>query len=288
LRQAHEAIGLAAISGEAGAELFSAAQQLVGTADRSVPPPMLAQRMQRLILQRTGNKDLCASVKQRLNEKAAELYPEWHRRFAQAYRPLEAAVRLAVVGNLLDVGAKARLSDDVVVAALEDALKQPLVGSMREFADAIWRARDILFLADNAGEIVFDRDLLVQLPPGRVTLAVRGAAVLNDATMADAQRAGLEKICSVITNGSDAPGTILDDCSADFRARFGAADLVVSKGQGNYESLVGADKQIFFLLMVKCPVIARALGCPTGSLVLHRNPAGDGARMGGTTTWSTP
>ncbi|HHY85122.1 MAG TPA: DUF89 family protein, partial [Verrucomicrobia bacterium] len=186
---------------------------------------------------------------------------------------LEAAVRLAIAGNLLDVAAKAQLGDDTVQAAFGTALSAPLLGSIAEFSEAIQNARHILYLADNAGEIVFDRDLLAQLPLGNFAVVVRGAPVLNDATLADAQRAGLAEFCELATNGSDAPGTLLEDCSPDFRARFEAADLIIAKGQGNYESLVGTDKHIFFLLKVKCPVLAESLQCPCGSLVLHHQLA---------------
>ncbi|MGA9452370.1 MAG: ARMT1-like domain-containing protein [Verrucomicrobiia bacterium] len=115
----------------------------------------------------------------------------------------------------------------------------------------------------------FDRDLLAQLPPGNFTVAVRGAPVLNGATLADAEWAGLAGFCEIITNGSDAPGTLLGDCSPEFRARFAAADVVIAKGQVNYESLAGVNQNIFFLLKVKCPVIAERLQCPVGGLVLH-------------------
>ncbi len=115
----------------------------------------------------------------------------------------------------------------------------------------------------------FDHDLLAQLPPGNFTVAVRGAPVLNGATLADAEWAGLAGFCEIITNGSDAPGTLLGDCSPEFRARFAAADVVIAKGQVNYESLAGVNQNIFFLLKVKCPVIAERLQCPVGGLVLH-------------------
>ena len=113
-------------------------------------------------------------------------------------------------------------------------------------------------------EIVFDRLLIEQLPREKVTLVVRGAPVSNDATMIDAEDTGLTKLLEVIDNGSDAPGTILDDCSHAFRERFDSADLIIAKGQGNYESLSEVEKDIYFLLKAKCPVIARDLGCEVG------------------------
>jgi hypothetical protein len=154
-------------------------------------------------------------------------------------------------------------------AALERALTAPLHGSLKAFSKAIGEARSILFLADNAGEILFDRELLAQLPLGAVAVGVRGQAVLNDATAVDAQRAGLGDFCEIIPNGSDAPGTLLPDCSPEFRRAFAAADLIIAKGQGNYESLAGLNQHIFFLFQIKCEVLRKALNLPVGSLILH-------------------
>ncbi len=133
------------------------------------------------------------------------------------------------------------------------------------------QARDILYLGDNAGEVVFDRVLIERLPYDEVTFVVKGSPVINDATMADAEAAGLTDLVEVITNGSDGPGTILKTCSPQFRERFGQADLIIAKGQGNYESLSEVDKSIFFVLKAKCPVIARDLDCTIGEMILRRN-----------------
>jgi len=272
-RQAHEAIVAATPDSELRERALRQVLQMLARADWHLSAPALAQRIHRLIRDLTHNPDPYAAVKERLNRRAEELYPVWRQRFRERFSRLEAAVRLAIAGNLLDVAAKAQLGDDTVQAAFGTALSAPLLGSIAEFSGAIRNARHILYLADNAGEIVFDRDLLTQLPLGNFTVVVRGAPVLNDATLADAERAGLAEFCELTTNGSDAPGTLLEDCSPDFRARFEAADLIIAKGQGNYESLVGTDKHIFFLLKVKCPVLAESLQCPCGSLVLHHQQA---------------
>jgi len=142
-----------------------------------------------------------------------------------------------------------------------------------EFRDAVRRAENILYLADNAGEIVLDRLLIGQLPVERVTVVVKGEPVINDATMDDAIIAGLPKIVEVIDNGSDAPGTILETCSQAFRNRFENTDLIIAKGQGNYETLSDANKNIFFILKAKCPIIARDLGCEIGEMILRKSEA---------------
>ena len=126
-----------------------------------------------------------------------------------------------------------------------------------------------MYLADNAGEIVLDRLLIERLPKGRVTVAVRGGAILNDALRADAEEAGLAELARIVDNGCRAPGTPLDAVSPAFRKLFEEADLIISKGQGNYETLSDVAAPLVFLLKVKCPMVARHIGEPLGSLVVH-------------------
>ncbi|HET6493932.1 MAG TPA: ARMT1-like domain-containing protein [Thermoleophilia bacterium] len=145
---------------------------------------------------------------------------------------------------------------------------------MKEFRKAIAGARSILFLADNCGEIVLDRLLIEQMPRDRLTIAVRGAAVLNDATLDDARVAGLDTLAPVIDNGSDAPATLLADCARDFRRIFREAEVIIAKGQGDYESLSDVDGHFFFLFKVKCPVVARHAGLPLNAHALLRSPTG--------------
>lgn len=142
---------------------------------------------------------------------------------------------------------------------------------LEAFKEAVSQAERILFLADNAGEIAFDRLLIELLPTEKVTVAVKGKPVINDATLEDARMTGLTDLVEVVDNGSDAPGTILASCSQAFRDRFEKAYLVIAKGQGNYESLSDSDKDIFFILKVKCPVIAQGLHCAAGSMILQRS-----------------
>lgn len=170
----------------------------------------------------------------------------------------------------LPIGVNGKLTEAEVYAAFEQALSKPLVGDTEAFRQAVAKATAILYLADNAGEIACDRLLIQQLLPVRVTLVVRGGAVINDATRVDAEAARLHELVEVIENGSDAPGTLLSDCSEDFRKRFAEADLIIAKGQGNFETLSDAEANIFFLFKVKCPVIAAHVGLPVGTHVLTR------------------
>ncbi|MDX2432182.1 MAG: ARMT1-like domain-containing protein, partial [Bacteroides sp.] len=128
-----------------------------------------------------------------------------------------------------------------------------------EFREHLDRASSVLYIGDNAGESVFDRLLIGQLGKP-VTYVVRETPVINDATMDDALDSGLADVADLISSGSTAPGTILKLCNKDFLERFAGADLVISKGQGNYEGLSGVERSIFFLLRAKCPVIAQSAG----------------------------
>ena len=230
-------------------------------------PPFMAQRIHRLIRQMTGDNDPYRDIKDRFNYFALELYPELKERIERSREPLDTAIRLAIAGNIIDSGVNLHINETLVHNSIEHALTAPLAGDPEQFRKAVSKANDILYLADNAGEIVFDRLLIEQMPLEKITLAVKGSPVINDACLADARATGIADLVEVIDNGSDAPGTILDECSEEFKRRFENADLIIAKGQGNYETLSDVKKDIFFVLKAKCPVIAHHIGCEVGSLV---------------------
>jgi uncharacterized protein with ATP-grasp and redox domains len=236
--------------------------------DLSDTPPAIGQRIHRRLREITGVKDPYRNVKDRFNRLALDMMPNLRARVETADDPLMMAVRLAIAGNVIDLGVRLNVSEEDVRESIGRTLEEPFFGEIELFRGAVGDAESILYLADNAGEIVFDRLLVEQLPCERTTVAVRGGAVINDATRADAEEAGLPELVDVIENGSDAPGTILTDCSREFRERFRDADLIIAKGQGNYETLSQEDESLFFLVKVKCPVIAAHAGLPVGTHAL--------------------
>ncbi len=248
-------------------EILRAASDL----DPHQPPPAMGQRIHRRIRELTCQSDPYRGAKDRFNRLALRHLPALRARVARSDTPLETAVRLAIAGNVIDMGVNSGLLDTQVTDAIDHALNAPLSGDVEALARAVAEAGRILYLADNANELVFDRLLIERLPLEKVTVAVRGGPVINDATLADAEAIGLPELVEVIDNGSDAPGTILEDCSTSFRRRFDSSDLVIAKGQGNFETLSHVEKDIFFALLVKCPVIARELDCDVGSLILRRS-----------------
>jgi len=235
--------------------------------DLNQTPPAAAQIIHRRLRRLLPSDDPYRPAKDRQNKMAALLLPSIRRYVLFSPDPLTMAVRFAITGNIIDLGAKNKVGFGDIYAELQSAPFQPIFGNMETFKKAVSEARTILYLADNAGEIFFDRLLIEQLAGKRIMLAVRGAPVINDATLSDAQLAGMEDIAEVIDNGSDAPGTILEDCSSDFQRRFAKADLIIAKGQGNFESLAGRAHNIFFLFRAKCPVISLHSGFSVGSYV---------------------
>lgn len=228
--------------------------------DFSLPPPVAAQGFHRILRRETGVEDPYREAKERFNAMALELLPSFEERISRSPDPFGAAVRLAIAGNVIDLGVKGNLGVQEAFDAVGMAFDEPVAGNIEEFRNASLSVKSILYIADNAGEIVFDRPLICMLPAGKVTVAVRGKPVINDATMIDAAAAGIPEVARVIDNGSDAPGTLLEDCGPLFREAYRSADLVISKGQGNYETLCDEKKNIFFLFKVKCPVVMKHSG----------------------------
>lgn len=240
--------------------------------DMSETPPAIAQHIHRLIKEITEQSDPYHKKKKEFNEVAMEMYPRAKKIVKDSAAPLDTAMRLAIGGNIIDFGVSGELERKAVEDAIEDSLTTEFDDSLLEdFKDAVEKTDNILYIGDNAGEIVFDKLLIEQLPKDKITFAVRGKPVINDVTMEDADEVGLTEMVKVIDNGSDAPGTILDDCSEEFLEHFQKSDLIISKGQGNYETLSGVDKDIFFILKAKCPMISHHIGCPVGEMILHKN-----------------
>ena len=242
--------------------------------DHRLPPPENAVQYYRLIAARTGVADPYRGEKQESNAFALALEARTRELIGREPDPLLAAIRFAINANVLDYGAQVRLDRDTALASCRQPLAIDHLAALRRLID---RGATILYLADNCGEIVFDK-LLIELLSARgckVTLAVRQSPIINDATLEDARSCGLEAICPVIDNGADVPGTPLAACSQRFRRRFAEADCIISKGMGNFECLSEVAAPIFFLFVVKCTTVCNYLnhrlagaGLEIGSSVL--------------------
>jgi len=227
-----------------------------------VTPPEIAQQVYRIVHEITGNNDPYIEAKQHANQSAMALYARMKDMVDYSEDTLESACKLAIAGNAIDLGARAEFGSMYSIAEDSERYQLDQV-HYRRFQESVRQSSLILYLADNAGEIVFDRILIEQLlriKKLEIVLVVREKPIINDATLEDARQVGLNNVATIISNGSDAPATILSQCSSKMREYYQAADLIISKGQGNYESLSDRSENIFFLFKVKCPVIARDSG----------------------------
>jgi hypothetical protein len=244
------------------------------------PPPLMGRRIHAIIREETGEADPYREAKEATNRLALRLLSQLREELGEAVDGFEPALRLAVAANVIDLGAKTERDVDEasVRAELERALTAPLSASAVErLRSALDDAERVLYLTDNAGEIAFDRLLVERLPAPEIIVGVRGAPIINDATADDARAVGLDEVARIVTNGGPTPGTVLSECPPALREAFEQADVVIAKGQGNYETLSDETRAgLFFLVRTKCAVLARDLGCRVGEMVVREaaRPAG--------------
>jgi len=229
------------------------------------PPIEVSPEAQRTVRRLTGVEDPFAEAKRHANRELQVLLPRLRAEVQAADDPLAYLLRLSAAGNAVDLGARTsyRLAE-VTQVGRWGRFDYPV------FLEYLERAGEVLLIADNAGEIVLDRLLCEELSRRgkRVTVAVRAAPTLNDATREDAEEVGLPKVAEVITTGQDHPGVFLPRVSPEFLEAFRGADLVIAKGMGNFEGLSDESGPLFFLLQAKCAPVARELGVEVGELVL--------------------
>lgn len=218
----------------------------------------------------TLNPDPYKRVKKENNDQALRMFLELENIIRQSKIPFDTALRLSIAGNIIDFAANDNFD---LQATIDKALNSEFaIDHSKQLKEAIENAKTVLYLGDNAGEIVFDKLFIETISHPDLIFVVRGAPVINDATMEDAEYIGMKDIVNVISSGYDAASTIPEKSSKHFQKYFREADVIISKGQGNLEGLFPLnDKRIFFLLMVKCDVMAEFLKVKKGSPVVYNN-----------------
>jgi len=267
LRQALDAAKMADLNEQQQKMVLDQVLDLLRQIDPSSTPPEIGDQVHRIVRQKVGDGDPYRGVKEASTREALALYPQLKVLLSEADDPLDKAIRLSIAGNNIDFG-PAREYD--LWEVVKRVLDQPFaIYDRGAFREVLARSDQVLYLADNAGETVFDR-LLIEVLDLPVVYAVKGGPVLNDSTMEDALAAGINLVAEIVSTGSDSPGTIFDRCSEGFRRLYEEAELIIAKGQANYETLSDEGAKVFFMLQIKCPVIARDAGVPVGSIVLKQ------------------
>ena len=233
--------------------------------DVADPPPKNAVRLYDIVARYCGHYDPYGPLKKTATRDALALYPQLKERVRQCDDPLFASLKLAVAGNVIDYGVASNFDLESELDAIMDAVF--VRWDYFSFKERLQGAGWILYIGDNAGESVFDRLLIEELKKP-VTYVVRGGPIINDVTVEDAREAGLHQVSKIVTSGLRMPGIDLDECSREFESLYRSAPLVISKGQGNFETLTPPDREIFFMFKIKCEVVARFLSCPVGGLYM--------------------
>ncbi|BAW32243.1 MAG TPA: DUF89 domain-containing protein [Methanothermobacter sp.] len=277
LRQAREALDLATDDAKLKLKIMTKIVNLLNSMFREgAVSNEIGTSIHRLIKEMTNNKDPYANEKKRCNRIAQSFLPT-ARKFLKNNNNLEDFIKVAITGNIIDFGALGLdfNHEKVVIEALHSPLE---INHTRILEKALEEAGELLYLADNTGEIIFDRLLIEKLLEYdlHVIIAVKDRPILNDACIEDAFEAGLHKFADIVTTGTDSVGVIYHEFSDEFREIFDKSPLIIAKGLGNYEGLTEAPlgkKQVFCLLNAKCTAIAKDIGVKVGSNVMIKiNP----------------
>ncbi len=282
-KQALEASRIAGADKDGQRQVLNAVAEVLPEFPLESSPPEMGRIIHGLVRKFTGTDDPYLAIKEKSNRLALSLYDRALNTLNRDHDGLLNAIELAIAGNLIDYGVKNILDVEVELEKILSAERNKTRREDRPFFNidsfkaSLIESRTVLYLADNAGETVFDRILMEEImrmdEKKAITYAVKENPIINDALKKDAVDCGIDRIAEIVSSGSDAPGTIPALCSDEFMHRFRNADMVISKGQGNFEGLSNSERTVYFLLMAKCPVIAADIGCRVGDVVLlHHVP----------------
>lgn len=241
--------------------------QLIGSSSEEVTAPFLSKCVNDLLKREFGSADEYKELKSHYNKLMLELEGRINHEISSGDDPLLSTLRFAMIGNFIDFAAMDTVSPDKLNELIRSSETQPI--DQKEchlFCEDLRAAKNLVYLLDNAGEIVFDKLCIKTIrslyPNVRIKAIVRGLPVFNDATMQDALEVGFDKVADMLDNGTDIPGTQLDRICETARKAVEQADVIISKGQGNFETLHGCGKNIYYLFLCKCDLFVRRFEVP--------------------------
>lgn len=239
--------------------------------------PLISKKIWQFALKQSGNSDPMASIRHYYNQQMLKLEPELTKEIENSETPLFTSLKIAIAGNIIDFGAPHTFDFEKVKTKIHETLEAPLA---KDHSNALFarlsESSNLMYLGDNCGEIVLDKLFIHQLtkhyPRLRVTFAVRGYPVLNDVIRKDAQDVGIQKYATIVDNGDSAPSTLIEKTSPGFKASMKDSDVIIAKGQGNFEGLSEYPKQeLYYLFMSKCSYISELTGSPLYGLLCLKN-----------------
>ncbi len=275
LRQTLAALRLITDREEEQKRILDLVMQTLPSLPLAHTPPRIAKTVYEIITRETGVEDPYREIKRTSNRQALAALPELTTIIRQKPDPLRAAASLAISGNLIDFGVQHegfKLSNSLQ-SHFPDRFG---LDDFSVFARQLPAVSKLLYIGDNAGEIVADKIFITFMknahPQLEVGFAVRGAPIINDVTMDDARQVGMDEVAVLVDSGCRAPALLEEEMSPEMADWFRQATMVIAKGQGNYESLSQTGRDIFFLLQCKCPVVADDLNTPVGSMIFKYHP----------------
>jgi len=233
--------------------------------------PYIAKDIQSFVRRELGNPDPYAELKREYNNLMLKLIPEMENIISSSKNPYLNALKISIAGNIIDFGVNQEIDINKTIKkilavqfAIDDSLK---------LKEDLMKARTVLYLGDNCGEIVTDKLFIKTIfkeikKPEEFYFSVRGKPILNDATREDAEYIGIDELAKIIDTNDDAPGVLLENATPKFRNIFNNADVIISKGMGNFESLSDREENLYFLLITKCNLVANHLGVKKGDAVI--------------------
>lgn len=240
--------------------------------------PVAVRAISRIQKEMFGQAEDYREIKRYFNDLLMKKVPELVGNIKNAKDPLKLAIQYAMTGSYIDFGAFDRVDEKMLEDFFEKAKENPVNELEYESLKVdLKNAKRIVYLLDNCGEAVVDKLLISVLreqnPDAKITVIVRGSDVLNDATMEDAVQIGLHEVAEVIGNGTDIAGTCLDEISEEAREIIDLADVILAKGQGNFETLQNCGKNIYYIFMCKCEMFAKRFQVPQfcGMLINDKN-----------------
>jgi uncharacterized protein with ATP-grasp and redox domains len=252
--------------------ILKEACKAVDIVDMNYTAPLFSGTIQSIVEKHLGVVNPYERIKEG-NRRIAQKYIPFFRAMIEASKEkLDTALRIAIIGNIIDLGTNPNFDIEYEINRI--ASNQIDLSSLPHFKAALKKAKLILYIGDNYEEVLFDKFLLLELLPKKVVFAVRSKPILNDITLEDARRMGIDSLCKVIESGSRIAGTDLMQCTPEFLDLYKKADMVIAKGQGNLETLINETRPIYFLFKVKCQVMAERSGFSLGKGVLMFNQFG--------------
>ena len=272
LRQVLEASRMATDKPELQEKIIEESIRILSDYKKYRCSPDMGRAIHQTVKKHTGVSDPYALIKDRDIKAAKKVYPLLIHFLQKKQNSLYWALKISAVGNIIDSAINNNVNiEDCIEKELE---KEFSTCDIDMFENKLKTAKRLLIVGDNAGETVFDRIIAEHLSQLEIIYTVRSEPIINDANVKDAYDSGLGDYTKIISTGCNAPGAIPEECSKEFLDLFNCVDIVISKGQGNFEALSDCGRGIFFLLKAKCPIISQKLNVSLNDYVFKYNKKG--------------